>query len=77
MAAVPEDTVCGPDVGQGAFARCGFAAVPSADGPMAALRSLADHPWAMEPEGTTARHWAIALCRGAGFEPDVRSGPPT
>ncbi|WP_237524866.1 LysR substrate-binding domain-containing protein [Streptomyces sp. SID5643] len=26
----------------------------------------------MEPEGTAARHWAMALCRGAGFEPDVR-----
>ncbi|WP_214104814.1 LysR family transcriptional regulator [Acrocarpospora catenulata] len=43
-----------------------------ADGPMAALRSLADHPWVMEPEGTTARHWAMTLCRNAGFEPDVR-----
>ncbi|MCO6006954.1 LysR substrate-binding domain-containing protein [Actinoallomurus purpureus] len=43
-----------------------------ADGPMAALRSLADHPWVMEPEGTAARHWAMTLCRNAGFEPDVR-----
>ncbi|MEU9448748.1 LysR substrate-binding domain-containing protein [Streptomyces sp. NPDC048277] len=43
-----------------------------ADGPTAALRSLADHPWAMEPEGTAARHWAMTLCRNAGFEPDVR-----
>ncbi|MDT0465672.1 LysR substrate-binding domain-containing protein [Streptomyces gibsoniae] len=42
------------------------------DGPMAALRSLADRPWVMEPEGTTARHWAMSLCRNAGFEPDVR-----
>ena len=40
--------------------------------PMAALRSLADHPWAMEPEGTAARNWAMTLCRSAGFEPDVR-----
>ncbi|MFD8864583.1 LysR family transcriptional regulator [Streptomyces sp. NPDC059590] len=45
---------------------------PGADGPMAALRSLADHPWVMEPEGTAARHWATTLCRNAGFEPDVR-----
>lgn len=45
---------------------------PGTDGPMAALRSLADHPWVMEPEGTAARHWATALCRNAGFEPDVR-----
>ncbi|MGW1373058.1 LysR family transcriptional regulator [Streptomyces sp. NPDC002446] len=44
----------------------------AADGPMAALRSLADHPWVMEPEGTAARHWAMTLCRDAGFEPDVR-----
>ncbi|MEV6396252.1 LysR substrate-binding domain-containing protein [Streptomyces sp. NPDC051907] len=37
-----------------------------------ALRELAGHPWVMEPEGTTARHWAMTLCRTAGFEPDVR-----
>ncbi len=36
------------------------------------LRELAGTPWVMEPEGTTARHWAIAQCREAGFEPDVR-----
>ncbi|MEU4892786.1 LysR substrate-binding domain-containing protein [Streptomyces sp. NPDC044780] len=45
---------------------------PDADGPTAALRSLAHHPWVMEPEGTAARHWAMTLCRDAGFEPDVR-----
>ncbi|MFF5846819.1 LysR substrate-binding domain-containing protein [Streptomyces massasporeus] len=45
---------------------------PDAAAPTAALRSVADHPWVMEPEGTTARHWAVALCRSAGFEPDVR-----
>ncbi|MEV5644139.1 LysR substrate-binding domain-containing protein [Streptomyces flaveolus] len=45
---------------------------PDADGPTAALRSLADHPWVMEPEGTPARHWATTLCRNVGFEPDVR-----
>ncbi|MFE9623549.1 LysR substrate-binding domain-containing protein [Streptomyces sp. NPDC006527] len=43
-----------------------------ADGPTAVLRSLAHHPWVMEPEGTAARHWATTLCRNAGFEPDVR-----
>ncbi|MFC8144019.1 hypothetical protein ACFUKV_20150 [Streptomyces paradoxus] len=26
----------------------------------------------MKPEGTAARHWAMAQCRSAGFEPDVR-----
>ncbi|MGH1554349.1 LysR substrate-binding domain-containing protein [Streptomyces sp. L7] len=41
-------------------------------GPMDELRALADHPWVMEPEGSPARHWATALCRTAGFEPDVR-----
>ncbi|TXS48102.1 LysR family transcriptional regulator [Streptomyces sp. uw30] len=45
---------------------------PDTDGPTATLRSLADHPWVMEPEGTAARHWALTLCRNAGFEPDVR-----
>ncbi|MGW8375101.1 LysR substrate-binding domain-containing protein [Streptomyces sp. ODS28] len=41
-------------------------------GPTAVLRGLAEHPWALEPEGTAARHWAMTLCRTAGFEPDVR-----
>ncbi|MFD0441906.1 LysR family transcriptional regulator [Streptomyces indonesiensis] len=41
-------------------------------GPTASLRSLTGLPWAMEPEGTAARHWAMTLCRNAGFEPDVR-----
>ncbi|MER6960139.1 LysR substrate-binding domain-containing protein [Streptomyces sp. NPDC000618] len=45
---------------------------PDTDGPTDALRSLADRPWVMEPEGTSARHWAMTLCRTAGFEPDVR-----
>lgn len=43
-----------------------------ADRPMTMLRALADQPWVMEPEGTTARGWATTLCRDAGFEPDVR-----
>ncbi|MFE4577523.1 LysR family transcriptional regulator [Streptomyces chartreusis] len=45
---------------------------PDTDGPTATLRSVAGHPWVMEPEGTAARHWAMTLCRNAGFEPDVR-----
>lgn len=40
--------------------------------PAEALRKLADQPWIMEPEGTVARRWSMALCREAGFEPDVR-----
>ncbi|MCZ0997513.1 LysR family transcriptional regulator [Streptomyces mirabilis] len=46
--------------------------IGGADSPAAALRALADHPWVMESGGTTARHWAMTLCRNAGFEPDVR-----
>ncbi|MEU6609536.1 LysR substrate-binding domain-containing protein [Streptomyces shenzhenensis] len=41
-------------------------------GPMTVLRSLAHHPWVMEPDGTPARYWAMTMCRNAGFEPDVR-----
>ena len=26
----------------------------------------------MEPADTASRHWAMQLCRSAGFEPDVR-----
>ncbi|MBC2904353.1 LysR family transcriptional regulator [Streptomyces cupreus] len=47
-------------------------ALPDTGRPTATLRSLANHPWVMEPEGTAARHWAMTLCRNAGFEPDVR-----
>jgi DNA-binding transcriptional LysR family regulator len=36
------------------------------------LTSLASRPFVMEPVGTTARQWATAACRQAGFEPDVR-----
>ncbi|WP_298041159.1 LysR family transcriptional regulator [uncultured Microbacterium sp.] len=36
------------------------------------LSDLRDHPWAMEPQGTTVRRWAVQQCRAAGFEPDVR-----
>jgi len=36
------------------------------------LPSLASRPFAMEPVGTTAREWATAACRQAGFEPDAR-----
>ncbi|MGC4153812.1 MAG: LysR substrate-binding domain-containing protein [Propionicimonas sp.] len=36
------------------------------------LADFATHPWVMEPEGNAARQWAVAACRAAGFEPDVR-----
>jgi DNA-binding transcriptional LysR family regulator len=43
-----------------------------ASAPPLVLSDLAAHPWILEPPGTTARHWATAVCRAAGFEPDVR-----
>jgi DNA-binding transcriptional LysR family regulator len=36
------------------------------------LTSLASRPFVLEPVGTTAREWATAACRQAGFEPDAR-----
>jgi DNA-binding transcriptional LysR family regulator len=36
------------------------------------LPTLAARPFVMEPVGTTAREWALTVCRQAGFEPDVR-----
>lgn len=36
------------------------------------LQDLSDADWVLEPEGTLARRWATAACRGAGFEPRVR-----
>jgi DNA-binding transcriptional LysR family regulator len=36
-----------------------------------ALDRLSGRPWVMEPPGTPAREWATAVCRDAGFEPDV------
>jgi DNA-binding transcriptional LysR family regulator len=36
------------------------------------LRALASRPFVMEPVGTTPREWAVAVCRQAGFEPDIR-----
>src|SRR5215831_8351059 len=36
------------------------------------LPGLASRPFVLEPVGTTAREWATAACRQAGFEPDAR-----
>jgi DNA-binding transcriptional LysR family regulator len=36
------------------------------------LGDLAERPFVLEPPGTTAYAWATAVCRTAGFEPDVR-----
>ncbi len=47
-------------------------ALPDAGTHARALDDLADQAWVMEPEGTAARRWATAVCRDAGFEPDVR-----
>jgi DNA-binding transcriptional LysR family regulator len=35
------------------------------------LGQYADVPWVMEPPGSPAREWTTAVCREAGFEPDV------
>ncbi|MBP2406829.1 HTH-type transcriptional regulator GltC [Streptomyces netropsis] len=40
--------------------------------PAGAGEGPSGRPWVMEPEGTPARRWAMALCRDAGWEPDVR-----
>lgn len=45
---------------------------PSRDCTARQLTDFAAHPWVMEPEGNAARQWAVATCRAAGFEPDVR-----
>ncbi|AOS63895.1 LysR substrate-binding domain-containing protein [Actinoalloteichus hymeniacidonis] len=45
---------------------------PGEADPAAMLRSAATLPWIMEPPRNAARRWALALCRDAGFEPDVR-----
>jgi len=36
------------------------------------LPELASRPFVLEPAGSTARQWATAVCRQAGFEPDDR-----
>ena len=41
------------------------------DGP-ALLADLADVPWILDPADTAPGQWARAVCREAGFEPDVR-----
>ncbi|GAA0646205.1 LysR family transcriptional regulator [Kutzneria viridogrisea] len=35
------------------------------------LADLADRPWVLEPADTPSGRWALALCREAGFEPDI------
>jgi DNA-binding transcriptional LysR family regulator len=50
-------------------------AVPPSGAPWSAITSIedaADVPWVMEPQGAASRHWALQMCRTAGFEPDVR-----
>ena len=38
------------------------------------LRRFSAHAWVMEPAGSASRRWATAMCRSAGFKPDVRYG---
>jgi len=44
----------------------------SAAGGSGDLSGLSGRSWVMEPHGSAPRQWATALCRTAGFEPDVR-----
>jgi DNA-binding transcriptional LysR family regulator len=50
-------------------------ALPFEDKALHPVTSLDDAwrmPWVMEPRGAASRHFAEQLCRGTGFEPDVR-----
>ncbi|MEZ0163280.1 LysR family transcriptional regulator [Kineococcus sp. LSe6-4] len=40
------------------------------------IEDLAAAAWVLEPEGTDPGDWALARCRRAGFEPDVRIRTP-
>jgi DNA-binding transcriptional LysR family regulator len=40
--------------------------------PVDSLETARGMPWVMEPRGAASRHFAEQMCRGAGFEPDVR-----
>jgi DNA-binding transcriptional LysR family regulator len=40
--------------------------------PERSLRALELRPFVLEPRGTTAHEWALAMCRAGGFEPDAR-----
>jgi DNA-binding transcriptional LysR family regulator len=46
--------------------------VTPAGWPERSVAELAGRPFVMEPVGATAREWTTAVCRQAGFEPDVR-----
>ncbi|SNR88401.1 DNA-binding transcriptional regulator, LysR family [Geodermatophilus saharensis] len=41
-----------------------------------ALADLAGAPWVLDPADSPPGRWARTLCRGAGFEPDVRFDSP-
>lgn len=40
------------------------------------LHDVAHMPWVVEQPGAASRHWAVQLCRTAGFEPDIRYETP-
>lgn len=80
-AGLPGPAGAGPGAGPGGpgvsadTAGPGVSATEHSAGPewsvadLAALRAV---PWIMEPADSAAGRWARALCRQAGFEPDVR-----
>jgi DNA-binding transcriptional LysR family regulator len=51
-------------------------ATPHAGGEKRTLQDCADDLWILEPEGSPAHSWAVALCREAGFEPRVAYQSP-
>lgn len=44
--------------------------------PDTTLADLAAAPWILDPADTAPGRWARALCRSAGFEPDIRFDSP-
>ena len=40
------------------------------------LTDLVDVPWVLDPADTPSGQWGHTLCRGVGFEPDVRISSP-
>lgn len=52
-------------------------AVPAGKGSTrTSVHDWADSPWILEPKGSPAHTWAVAICREAGFEPRVAYETP-
>ncbi|HWG25240.1 LysR family transcriptional regulator [Actinospica sp.] len=64
------DNGSGNGDGDGSAGDCGEDQAP------VRLAELADVPWALDPPDIPVGQWARTLCRGAGFEPDIRFASP-